>query len=59
MHDEISDVTINQIYSIVRDRTRRQSIKLDIIDVCKQEGIVDCGLFALANATTLCQGELP
>ena len=57
MHDDISDDTINQICCIAC--TRKQSIKVGIVDVCKQEGAVDCGLFALANATTLCQGELP
>ena len=48
MHDDISGDTINQICSIVRSKGNR--IKIDLVDVCKQDGIKDCGLYALANA---------
>ena len=54
---DVSDDAINQICCIVR--SRRKNVKVDIVDVCKQKGRTDCGLFALANATTLCQRELP
>ena len=57
IHDDISTDTINQICCIVR--SKRSKIKIDIIDVCKQKGTNDCGLYALANATVLCEGELP
>ena len=58
VHEEIlSADTIKQICCIVR--SKRSSIKIDIMDVCQQTGTVDCGLFALAYATTLCNGELP
>ena len=57
IHDDISTDTINQICCIVR--SKRSKIKIDIIDVCKQKGTNDCGLYALANATLLCEGELP
>ena len=57
VHDGISGDTINQICSIVR--SKRSGIKIDIADVCKQDGVKDYGLFALAMATTLCDGELP
>ena len=57
MHDDISVDTINQICSIVR--SKRSKIKIDILDACKQKGTNDCGLYALANATALCEGELP
>ena len=55
--DSISDNTICQICSIVR--TPRKSIKIELINVCKQSGIKDCGLYAIAYATTLCDGEMP
>ena len=29
------------------------------MNVCKQSGIKDCGLYAMAYATTLCDGEMP
>ena len=29
------------------------------MDVCKQRGTSDCGLYALAYATTLCEGGQP
>lgn len=57
IHDDISTDTINQICCIVR--SKRSKIKIDIMDVCKQKGTNDCGLYALANATVLCEGELP
>ena len=57
LHDDVSVDTVNQICSIVR--SKRSKIKIEVMDVCKQHGVVDCGLYALANATALCQGELP
>ena len=57
VYDDISGDTINQICSIVR--SKQSGVKIDIADVCKQDGVKDCGLFALAMATTLCDGELP
>ena len=57
MYDDISGDTVNQICSIVR--SKRSKIRIDILDVCKQKGANDCGLYALANATALCEGELP
>ena len=56
VHDGISGDTINQICSIVRPK--RSGVKIDIADICKQDGVKDYGLFALAMATTLCDGEL-
>ena len=35
---------------------KQNRIKIDLVDVYKQD---DCELYALANATTLCHGELP
>ena len=56
VHD-ISGDKVNQICSIVR--SKRSGLKIDIADVFKQDGVKDdCGLLALAMATTLCDGEL-
>ena len=48
--ENISDDTICRICSIVW--TPRRSIKIELINVCKQSGIKDCGLYAMAYATT-------
>ena len=57
IHDDISTDTINPICCIVHSKGSK--IKIDIIEVCKQKGTDDFGLHALANATVLCEGELP
>ena len=57
MYDDISSDTVNQICSIVC--TQKKSVTIEIMDVQKQHGCTDCGLFALAFGTSLCIGELP
>ena len=57
VHNNISSDTINQICSIVH--SQKKSIKIEIMDVLKQRGSTDCGLFALVFATSLCHEELP
>ena len=57
VHDNISSDTVNQICSIVC--SQKKSITIEIMDVVKQSGSTDCGLFALAFATSLCHGEVP
>ena len=57
MHKIISPDTVKQICSIVH--SYKKSITIEIMDVLKQRGSTDCGLFALAFATSLCLGELP
>ena len=57
MYDDISSDTVNQICSIVR--SQKKSVTIEIMDVLKQRGCTDCGLFALAFSTSLCIGELP
>ena len=39
--------------------TQKSEIQLQYVDVQMQSGANDCGLFAIAFATTLCLGELP
>ena len=57
VYDDISSDTVSQICSIVcRQKT---SVTIEIMDVLKQHGSTDCGLFALAFGTSLCVGELP
>ena len=48
---------LNQIASIVC--TPKDIIKLTYIDVQMQQGCDDCGLFAMAFATSLARGEQP
>ena len=43
VHDNISSDTVNQICSIVR--SQKKSITIEIMDVVKQSGSTDCGLF--------------
>ena len=57
VHNNISSDTINQICSIVH--SQKKSVTIEIMDVLKQRGSTDCGLFALAFATSLCHEELP
>ena len=57
VHNNISSDTVKQICSIVH--SLKKSIEIEIMDVLKQHGSTDCGLFALAYATSLCLGELP
>ena len=57
VYDDISSDTVSQICSIVR--SQKKSITIEIMDVLKQHGSTDCGLFALAFGTSLCVGELP
>ena len=57
VYDDITSDTVNQICSIVR--SQKKSVTIEIMDVLKQRGCVDCGLFALAFSTSLCIGELP
>ena len=57
VNDDITSDTVNQICSIVR--SQKKSITIEIMDVLKQRGCVDCGLFALAFSTSLCIGEQP
>ena len=40
-------------------RTAEKSFELKYIDVQRQRGSSDCGLYAIANATTLCYGGDP
>ena len=56
MYDDVTTDTVNQICSIVR--SKHSKIKIEIMDVCKQKGTNDCGVYAIANATALCAGEL-
>ena len=56
VYDDITSDTVNHICSIVRSQ---KSITIEIMDVLKQRGCVDCGLFALAFSTSLCIQEQP
>ena len=56
VYDNITSDTVNQICSIVWSQ---KSIMIEIIDVLKQRGCIDCGPFALAFSTSLCIGEQP
>lgn len=57
VHNNISSDTVNQICNIVH--SQKKSVTIEIMDVLKQRGSNDCGLYALAFATSLCLGELP
>ena len=57
VYENINADTIKQICSIVQSKTR--SVTIEIMNVIKQRGSTDCGLFALAFATSLCFGESP
>ena len=57
LYNDISSDTVNQICSIVR--SQKKSVTIEIMDVLKQCGSTDCGLFALAFGTSLCIGESP
>ena len=39
--------------------TRERSVRLQFVDVVKQAGVNDCGVFAVAYATALCLGKSP
>ena len=39
--------------------TRKRSVRLQFVDIVKQSGLNDCGVFAVAYATTLCLGKSP
>ena len=57
VHDNISSHTVNQICGIFH--SQKKSIKIEIMNLVKQSGSTNCGLFALAFATSLCHGEVP
>ena len=56
VYDDITSDTANQICSIVWSQ---KSVTIEIMDVLKQCGYVDCGLFALAFSTLWCIGGQP
>ena len=55
-HD-LSPSSEQQIASIMN--TQYNQLKVDFIDAQRQSGPDDCGLFAIAFATTLCNGKQP
>ena len=57
VYDDVTSDTVNQICSIVR--SQKKSVTIEIMDVLKQHGCVDCDLFALAFRTSLCTREQP
>ena len=49
----------NVLHTWMECAFQKKQDKIEIVGVSKQEGTKDCGLYVLANATTLHQGELP
>ena len=57
MHASVSTKVKRQIAALLA--TQSKTIKLSFVDVQKQSGGYDCGLFALAFATALVNGTNP
>ena len=57
IYENMDSDAVTQVCSIVR--SKRKSVTLEIVNVQKQAGTTDCGLFSLAFTTALCYGECP
>ena len=54
MYDDIDEGTCNIISNVFGSAAVPCSVKIH-----KQSGVDDCGLFAIANATSVCYGQDP
>ena len=52
-------MTLLQIAKIYKGRSENNYLKLKIMPVQQQQGVVDCGLFSIAYATEVCSGMNP
>ena len=57
LHTNVAEDVKMQISSILC--TKEKSIILKFVNIVKQAGVNDCGLFAIAYATALCLGKSP
>ena len=57
LFDELPPKTIKQVAALVNSTLPTLSLKF--LDIQHQHGTSNCGLYAIANATTICEGKDP